>query len=97
MPGPQREQAAAQIAQLDLAERLGQLLPRDQIEDAFADMGRRVREDLTQMIRAEMPALEEITGTEARIAHLTGKMEERLTALANEFEAKGDGIEPGGS
>lgn len=88
----EREQAAAAIAKLDLAERLGELLPRAAVEDAYADLGRKVREATTQMVRKAVPELEQIEGTEARIAHLTARLESCLTALADEFEAQGDGI-----
>lgn len=85
-----KEQTAAKIAELDLAERMGQLLPRDQVEDAFADMGRKTREAMTQMARRVMSEIEQAEGTEAKIAVLTQAIEGRLTALATEFDARGD-------
>lgn len=89
-----KEHAAAQIAQLDLAERMGQLLPRDQVEDERATQGRDVREALTQMARRVMPAIEQTEGTEAKIAVLTQEIEAVLTSLADKYEAEGDGTGP---
>lgn len=89
-----REQAAAQIAQLDLAERLGQLLRRDQVEDEHATLGRATREALTQMARRVMPAIDQAEGTEAKIAVLTQAIEAELNRLADGYEAEGDGTGP---
>lgn len=86
----EREQTQAQLAALDLKERLGQLLPREQVEDLFADFGRSVRESISQLVRTTVPELSAIEGDEARIAHMTAKLEARLTALADEFEAQGN-------
>lgn len=84
-----REEAAAHKAELDLAERLGQLTPKDEIEGRAADLAQQVRERAGQVVRevAERAAVEH--GLEVRVVRtaLEQAQSEIFASIADDLAA----------
>lgn len=79
------EAAKAKLAQLDLAQRLGEVVSRSEAEDLFATYGRRVRDALEQKWRTLALELQGMSAADIMVRG-TASTEEVLARVAAEIE-----------
>jgi hypothetical protein len=86
-----REKVQRQLAELDLAARLGEVLPRAEVNDDFETFGRTLRERMQQRAATLVLEMEELPTPAAKAAFLIAANEKLFEELAGELETIADG------
>lgn len=87
-----REAYQAKIAQLDYEQRVGQLLPRREVEDAMATSGRKIRQGLDGLVRwaGELDAAARNGGVDAVRLVLRDRVRALETLIVDSLNLLGD-------